>query len=46
MVKLDYYFAGAWHEEPDGIKNKEEFQKLFRITLLKNYDNPVSIDLK
>ncbi len=43
--KLDYYFAGAWDQEPDGIKNKEEFQKYLENTI-KEFDNPVSIDLK
>ncbi len=43
--KLDYYFAGAWDQEPGGIKNKDEFQKYLDSTI-KELDNPVSIDIK
>ncbi len=43
--KLDYYFAGAWQEEPDGIKNKEKFQDYLN-SVVKELDNPVSVNLK
>ena len=43
--KLDYYFAGAWQAEPDGIKNKEEFQKFLDNTI-KHLNYTVSVNLK
>jgi len=30
--RLTYYFLGAWEQEPDGIKNKEEFEAYLNET--------------
>ncbi len=43
--KLDYYFAGAWEAEPDGIKNKKEFQDFLDNTI-KELNYPISVNLK
>lgn len=31
--RLTYYFLGAWEQEPDGIKNKEEFEAYLNQTI-------------
>lgn len=31
--RLTYYFLGAWEQEPDGIKNKEEFEAYLNETI-------------
>ncbi len=39
---LTYYFAAAWQQESDGIKNLEAFRAYLDETVLK-FDNPVEI---
>jgi hypothetical protein len=43
--KLQYYFAAAWEEEPDGIKNKDEFQSYLNKTV-EDLNNPVEVSIK
>ena len=43
--KLKYYFAAAWEEEPDGIKNKDEFQSYLNKTV-EYLNNPVEVRIK
>ena len=43
--KLQYYFAGAWEEEPNGIKNKDEFQSYLNKTV-EELNNPVEVNIK
>ncbi len=43
--KLNYYFAAAWEEEPDGIKNKNEFENYLNTTITE-LNNPIKVILK
>ena len=43
--KLQYYFAAAWEEEPNGIKNKDQFQKYLNKTV-EDLDNPVEVTIE
>ncbi len=43
--RLQYYFAGAWEEEPNGIKNKDEFQSYLNKTV-EDLNNPVEVSIK
>jgi hypothetical protein len=38
--RLQYYFAAAWEEEPNGIKNENEFQSYLNKTV-EELNNPV-----
>ncbi|MBN1694329.1 DUF4861 domain-containing protein [candidate division WOR-3 bacterium] len=41
---LTYYFLAAWEQEPNGIKNEEEFIKYLETTI-KELDSPISIEI-
>lgn len=42
--KLNYYFADAWDQEKNGIKNKKEFINYLNEVLIK-LDNPVEVEV-
>jgi hypothetical protein len=42
--QLTYYFLAAWEQEPDGIKNEEEFINYLEKTI-KELDSPISITM-
>ncbi len=41
---LTYYFLAAWEQEPDGIKNEEEFIKYLEV-IIKELNSPLSIEI-
>ncbi|MCX7876473.1 MAG: DUF4861 domain-containing protein [Melioribacteraceae bacterium] len=41
--KLEYYFAAAWQQEPNGIKNQKEFEQYLSNTILE-LNNPIKIE--
>jgi hypothetical protein len=41
---LTYYFLAVWEQEPDGIRNEEEFIKYLEKTI-KEIDSPISIEI-
>jgi len=43
--KITYYFAAAWEQEENGIKNIDEFKKYLEETVL-YLNNPVIVELK
>lgn len=43
--KVKYYFAAAWEQEENGIKNLEEFKNYLELTI-KVLNNPVIVELK
>ncbi len=43
--KLQYYFAAAWEEEPNGIKNKDKFQ-LYLDKTIEELNNPVKTTIE
>ncbi len=43
--KLQYYFAAAWEEEPNGIKNKDEFQSYLNETT-GELNNPIELTIE
>jgi len=43
--KVTYYFAAAWEQEENGIRNLEEF-KIYLEEIVKVLNNPVIVDLK
>ncbi|MBK7629516.1 MAG: DUF4861 family protein [Ignavibacteriales bacterium] len=43
--KLIYYFAAAWEQEENGIKNVEEFRSYLEETL-QTLNNPVIVEIK
>ena len=43
--KLQYYFAAAWEEEPNGIKNNDEFQSYLNKTV-DELNNPVEVSIE
>lgn len=40
--KVKYYFCAAWHQEPDGIKSKEEFYQYLN-KVVKSLNNPITL---
>lgn len=40
--KLEYYFAAAWQQEFNGIKNKNEFEKFLNETI-QELNNPIKV---
>jgi hypothetical protein len=42
--ELEYYFLGAWEQEPGGIKSKKEFLK-YLDQFVKQLNNPPVIEL-
>jgi hypothetical protein len=42
--KLTYYFLAAWEQEPQGIKNEEEFITYLE-KVIKELDSPLSVEL-
>lgn len=43
--EVTYYFAAAWEQEENGIKNSDEFKKYLNETLL-ILNNPVVVEIK
>lgn len=43
--KLQYYFAAAWVQEPNGIKTKDQFKEYLNTVILK-LDSPVTVAVK
>jgi len=43
--KVTYYFAAAWEQEENGIKNIDEFKKYLEETLI-TLNNPVIVEIK
>jgi hypothetical protein len=43
--KLIYYFLAAWEQEPEGIKNEEEFIDYLE-KLIKELDSPFSVEIQ
>ncbi len=41
---LTYYFLAAWEQEPNGIKNEEEFKKYLKKTI-KELDSPILTEI-
>lgn len=42
--KLEYYFCAAWEQEPNGIKNHQEFEKYLQ-DVVEELNNPVTVEL-
>ena len=42
---VTYYFAAAWEQEENGIKNIDEFKKYLEETLI-TLSNPVIVEIK
>ncbi len=45
LQEVEYYFTGAWEQEPDGVRTMEEFKDFLEASL-NQLENPIEVDIK